>query len=105
MRTMSSRRAVSRAIALASAGLTIAIVCLTGYLFLVGSLSIWGGTLPSAKSDYLDGTGHMFQRGGWHLGNALRTRGETYGIKMHRFYLTVCVKHVDPRVSPEEANE
>lgn len=63
------------------------------------------GVLATATDEYLDGTGHVFQRGSWHLGNALRTRGETYGLKVNRYYLTFCVKHINPRVSPEEAHE
>ena len=63
------------------------------------------GVLASSTDEYLDGTGHVFQRGSWHLGNALRTRGLTYGIKLNRHYLTFCVKHINPRVSPKEANE
>ena len=69
------------------------------------SLYLQGGVLSTATDDYLDGSGHVFQRGSWHLGNALRTRGETYGIKLNRYYLTLGVKHVNPRVSPKEANE
>ncbi len=69
------------------------------------SVSFRCGLLATSNDPYLDGSGHVFQQISWHLGNATRTRGETYGVKIHRCYLSVFVKHVNPHVSPAEARE
>lgn len=69
------------------------------------SLSVWGGLLANSKSEFLDGTNHFFQKGTWHIGNARRTWGETYGIKLGRAGLALSVQHTNPLVTPEEANE
>jgi hypothetical protein len=47
----------------------------------------------------------VFQKGNWHFGNATRTWGETYGVKLNRFYLSLSVKHINPLVSRKEARE
>ena len=61
--------------------------------------------LPTSRDEFLDGSGRLFQEGSWHFGNALRTKGETYGVKFGRGYLTVEVTHVDSRYSKVEARE
>jgi hypothetical protein len=68
-------------------------------------LRLWCGTLTSASDQYLDGSGRIFQQTSWHLGNALRTRGETYGIKLGRFYVSFSVRHTNPAVTTEDAGE
>ena len=70
-----------------------------------GSLHVSCGLLPTANDEYLDNSGHVFQKVSWHLGNARRTWGETYGLKVRRAYFSVAVTHVNPGVSAEEANE
>jgi hypothetical protein len=70
-----------------------------------GSVSFRCGLLSTANDPYLDGSGRVFQQVSWHLGNATRTRGETYGLKIHRCYLSMQVTHLNPRVTPAEAGE
>jgi len=70
-----------------------------------GSLHVCCGLLPTAKDEYLDNSGRVFQSLSWHFGNARRTWGETYGLKISRAYLSVQVTHVNPSISGEEANE
>ncbi len=70
-----------------------------------GSLAFQLGRLPTANDQYLDGTGRVFQTGSWHLGNATRTWGETYGVKIGRCYVTMEVTHINPLVTAREARE
>ena len=73
-----------------------------------GSVSFGCGLLSPANDpfgQFLDGSGRVLQQGSWHKGNATRTWGETYGIKIRRCYLTMEVTHINPRVSPAEARE
>ena len=56
-------------------------------------------------SAYIDNSGRMFQRCYYYLGNGLRTTGQTYGIKVGRFYLTVFRTHINPGVSSFDAQE
>ena len=69
------------------------------------SISFMGGFLPASHDQYLDGSGRVFQKGTWHLGNATRTWGETCGIKIGRGYVGLQVTHVNPNQTPEAANE
>ena len=69
-----------------------------------GSLSFHRGTL-AAHDQFLDGSGDVFQRCTWHLGNGTRTWGETYGVRIFGGYVTVEVKHVNPQVTPPQAGE
>jgi hypothetical protein len=69
-----------------------------------GSLSFHRGSL-AANDQFLDGSGDMFQRCSWHLGNATRTWGETYGVNIFRGYVTVQVTHRNPQVTPQQASE
>jgi hypothetical protein len=69
-----------------------------------GSLSFHRGTLAT-NDQFLDGSGKMFQRGTWHLGNGTRTWGETYGVNIFRAYVTVQVTHRNPQVTPQQARE
>jgi hypothetical protein len=94
-----------RVIAYGLTAFVIGVMCLVANQFINGSLSLWYGVLPSPKDQYLDGSGRMFQKGSWHLGNATRTWGETYGIKFDRFYLTLSVKHINSSVSEKDAHE
>ena len=68
-------------------------------------ISLHCGLLPASNHMYLDGSGHVFQNVSWHLGNGTRTTGETYGIKLMRGYFSVQVRHVNPRVSADEAGD
>lgn len=68
------------------------------------SLAFRCGLLPRNDS-YLDGTGRVFQKCTWHLGNATRTWGETYGIKVFRLYFSLGVKHTNPQVTLKDAHE
>jgi len=70
-----------------------------------GSIGFWCGMSATASDEYLDGSNRMFQQGGWHLGNGTRTWGETYGLKVGRFYLTMGVTHTNPSITADEANE
>ncbi len=63
------------------------------------------GLLPSRQDPFLDNSGRCFQKVSWHLGNARRTWGETYGFKLGRVYVTLGVKHINPRVTFKEADE
>jgi hypothetical protein len=87
----------------------LAVVGITAWCVLFlgnhGPLSLWCGRLSSANDPYLDGSGDVFQKGNWHFCNATRTWGETYGVKLNRFYLSLSVKHINPLVSPKEARE
>jgi hypothetical protein len=74
----------------------------------VSHVSFHCGLLTPANDpfgQFLDGSGRVFQQGSWHKGNATRTWGETYGIKLRRFCLTMQVTHINPRVTPVEARE
>jgi hypothetical protein len=68
-----------------------------------GPLHLWGGLLAKTSDQYLDGSGRAFQQG--YLGNGTRAWGETYGVKVGRFYMSLSVKHVNPRVTPKQAAE
>jgi hypothetical protein len=70
-----------------------------------GSLHLYWGMLPNAKSSFLDGSNGLFQHCSWHLGNGTRTWGETYGIRFRRPYLNVEVKHLNPNIHPAEARD
>jgi len=70
-----------------------------------GSLSLRCGMLATPKAPYLDGSGRNFQECSWHLGNATRTWGETYGVRLWRAYVSVEVRHTNPSISPHEAKE
>src|SRR6478752_7796167 len=66
------------------------------------SISFGTGILTK-PDDYLDGSNHVFQKGGFHLGNGTHVWGETYGMKVDRFYVTMGVLHTNPKVTAEEA--
>jgi len=70
-----------------------------------GSFGFRCGLLAAANDPYLDGSGKVFQKGSWHLGNGTRTWGETYGLKVHRLYVSMKVGHTNPRITPREARE
>jgi hypothetical protein len=70
-----------------------------------GSLGVRCGLLATSGDQFLDGSRRVFQKCSWHLGDGTRTWGETYGVKVSRLYLTVEVKHTNPRVTPAEAKE
>ncbi len=70
-----------------------------------GSVSFHCGLLSTASDPYLDGSGHVFQRATWHLGNGTRTWGETHGVKIQRCYLSVQVTHLNPHFTATEARE
>jgi hypothetical protein len=63
------------------------------------------GLLGRANDPYLDGSGRTFQRCTWHLGVGTRTWGETYGFKVRRVYVSMQVKHINPRLTAREARE
>ena len=68
-------------------------------------LHLWGGLLAKTSDQYLDGSGRAFQKASWHLGNGTRTWGETYGVKVGHFYMSLSVKHVNPSLTPKQAGE
>lgn len=70
-----------------------------------GSLGIRCGLLAITSDPCLDGSRKLFQKCSWHLGNATRTWGETYGLKLRRLYLSLEVRHTNPRITPDEATE
>jgi len=70
-----------------------------------GCLGFRGGLLATYSDPYLDGSGKPFQRCSWHLGNGTRTWGETYGVKLGRLFLSMEVRHTNPRIIPDEAGE
>ena len=70
-----------------------------------GSLGIRCGLLATASDPYLDGSHKLFQECSWHIGNATRIWGETYGLKLRRLYLSLEVRHTNPRITPDEARE
>ena len=70
-----------------------------------GSLEFRCGRLPAANDPYLDGTGRVFQTVSWHLGNATRTWGETYGVKIGRCYVSMGVTHINPLITVRAARE
>ena len=70
-----------------------------------GSLRLNWGVLPTVRAEFLNGSGQVFQQASWHLGNATRTWGDTYGVKIHRWYVSVQVTHLNPRITPDEARE
>ena len=70
-----------------------------------GSVSVRCGLLATATDLYLDGSGRTFQKCSWHLGIGTRTWGETYGFKVRRVYVSLGVRHINPRLSPGEARE
>ena len=61
-----------------------------------GSFGFRCGLLDAANEPYLDGSGKAFQKGSWHLGNGTHIRGETYGFKVHRLYVSMEVGHTNP---------
>ncbi len=63
------------------------------------------GVLAKTSDEYLGGTGRIFQQISWHVGNATRTWGETYGVKLGRVYVSAEVRHLNPLVKPEDAGE
>jgi len=69
------------------------------------SLGIRCGLLATANDPYLDGSRKPFQKCSWHIGNATRTWGETYGLKLRRLYVSLEVRHCNPRITPDEARE
>jgi len=69
------------------------------------SLSVHCGLLPTENDSFLDGSGQPVQKCTWHLGNARRTWGETYGVKVKRVYVSLQVRHTNPDVSESEARE
>jgi hypothetical protein len=89
--------------------LAVAIVVMAAWCVVLfgnhGPLHLWGGILAKATDQYLDGSGRAFQQCSWHLGNGTRTWGETYGFKVGRFYVSMSVNHVNPRLTPTEARE
>ena len=70
-----------------------------------GSLYFRCGLLPTANDEYLDGSHRTFQQCTWHLGNSTRTWGATYGFKVCRGYVSMEVKHVNPKRTAEEEGE
>jgi hypothetical protein len=70
-----------------------------------GSVSFRCGMLATANEQYLDDSNALFQRCSWHLGKGTRTWGETYGIKVWRVYVSLGVQHIDPSITPSEAEE
>lgn len=70
-----------------------------------GSLGIRCGLLATASDPYLDGYRKLFQECSWHIGNATRTWGETYGLKLRRLYVSLEVRHCNPLITPDEAGE
>ena len=70
-----------------------------------GSLRFRGGLLASTSDPYLDGSRKLFQKCSWHLGHGTRTWGNTYGVKVNRLYLSMEVRHTNPRISADEARE
>jgi hypothetical protein len=70
-----------------------------------GSVAFRCGILATANDQYLDNSGRMFQECSWHLGIGTRTWGETYGLKVRRVYVTMEIKHINPRLTPSEARE
>jgi hypothetical protein len=93
------------AFALAVAVAVIAMVCCVPDSANHASISFGCGILATANDLYLDGSHNCFQQGSYHLGKGTRTWGEVYGIKVWRVYLSLGVKHTDPSVTPEEAEE
>jgi hypothetical protein len=73
--------------------------------FQQGSVSFRVGMLSTSRGQFLDGSGRMLQEVSWHMGNGLRTWGETYGLKFGRGYVTVQVTHIDPSWTKAEARE
>ena len=69
------------------------------------SLQFWCGLLPTVNDEFLDGSGKTFQKGGWHLGDGSHIWGEACGLKVSRIYLTMGIKHVNPKRTAEEAKE
>jgi len=70
-----------------------------------GKVSLHCGLLRTGQEMFLDGSGDIFQRVDWHLGNGTRTRGETYGMKISRAYLTLSVTHISAGITPAQARE
>jgi hypothetical protein len=100
---MTRRRKFWTRFAVAVAGIAAACVIL---LFAAPvSIQLHAGLLPSANDPFLDGSNQTFQSITWHLGNGLRTWGETRGVKIWRAYLTVQVKHTNPNVTSTQAAE
>jgi hypothetical protein len=70
-----------------------------------GSLSIRCGLLATASDSYLDDSRKVFQKCSWHIGNATRTWGETYGLRLRRLYLSLEVSHTNPLFTPDATSE
>ncbi len=70
-----------------------------------GSLGFRCGLLASVSDPYLDGSRKPFQTCSWHLGNGTRTWGNTYGLKVHRLYFSLEIRHTNPHITPDEARE
>ncbi len=83
----------------------VGLFLLSALWFRNNSLGFRTGLLPSASDPYLDNSGRVYQSGSYYLGNALRTTGRTYGIKLGRLYVTAWTTHINPNVSPSDAHE
>jgi len=70
-----------------------------------GCLGFRCGLLATASDPYLDGFRKPYQKCSWHLGNGTRTWGETYGLEFYRLYISMEVRHTNPRITPDEARE
>jgi len=68
-------------------------------------LALHCGLLPASNDQFLDNSGHFFQRCSWHLGDGTRTSGETFGIKIRRAYVTLQITNPIGSKTPAEARE
>jgi hypothetical protein len=97
-----SRRVRGRCVAIFVSLLAVSLFAL---LVWNGKVSLNCGLLRTSREMFLDSSGDIFQRVDWHLGNGTRTRGETYGMKISRAYLTLSVTHIRAGITPAQARE
>jgi hypothetical protein len=70
-----------------------------------GSIDFQWGRLATANGQDVDGSNRWFRQDSYHLGKGTRTRGEVYRIKVGRVYVSLGVEHINPNVTPSEAEE
>jgi len=90
--------------------MAVSVTVLTALLFAVlyefdttthaHSLNMSAGVL-AANGTFLNSSRSTFQRCGWHLGDATKCWGNTYGILIGRFYWKIEVMHGRPEDCPQ----
>jgi hypothetical protein len=70
-----------------------------------GSIDFRWGMLATGNGQDPDGSNRWFRQDSYHLGKGTRTRGEVYRIKVGRVYVSMGVEHINPNVTPSEAEE